>query len=110
MLSEKMIKQLEEKAARFEQEQEPRRTPGFDLPEMKPLPWQETISFLLADLWKSVKKARKIIALESREPKYKRIAARALKITEALIYIAGFFCSRKFKLFENITRLLKKNP
>jgi len=108
MLSDKMIQQLEEKAARFEQEPEPRRTPGFDLPEMKPLPWQETISFLLVDIWDAFKRAKRII--DAREPTYKRVAMRALKITEALIYIAGFFCSRKFKLFENITRLLKKNP
>lgn len=110
-LTPEMIRELQEKAARFNPEMEPIRDPNRPIPEpdtMKRRPWQETLSYILVDVWDSIKRARQMI--ESREPTYKRIAKKALKLTEALVYIAGYFASRKFKLFDGIARLLKQIP
>lgn len=106
-MDEKTLSELIAKANAFKVEPEDRRRPdGIPDMDMELLPWQETVSFILVDLYDAVMRAKKII--EARQPKYKRIAGRVLKLTEALIYIIGWIASKNFTLLQNLENLFKK--
>jgi hypothetical protein len=117
IMNETTIAELNRRAMAFNPAIEPMRMPDgktgmdgeplYEDMEYHKQDWRNALSFLIVDVYKSIMMAKALIEADDPRSKAERVAKRVLKITEAIVMIAGFFCSRKLGLFTKLAEMLK---